>query len=220
MKSNLLTGLSCLAAAMFLLYACQKQLSPTASTPVLNASATDAAIDEKIILSIVNAPAGTHLIWQSTPAVNALFSLNGEGSANVSFSKPGTYIVTCYIVDAAGQDSIPNYDTTHYRYDTVPNYPPPPPVYDSAENRHDTTPHNPRDTAPAHAGDTTTYYPHDTVSSHPNDTVSGIPDTTQGYPHDTTIYLPQDSAYYPYDSTEHNQYANVLKVISITITVH
>jgi len=215
MKRHYLTGLSCLLAASLLLYACQKEVSPSKSSASLSASTTNAATGEKVALTVANMPAGTHLIWASTNMAAASFSASGAGSANVSFSAPGTYTVSAYIVSGEGADSIPQYDSTHYPYDTtgyphdtVPYYPP-----------HDTVPNYPHDTLPYNPGDTTPGYPHDTIPSYP--------DTTPGYPHDTVPSYPHDTV--PgggwYDSTHHDSLSHpggphIIQVVHIVITVH
>jgi hypothetical protein len=212
-------------ASFIMLYACQKQLSGSVSraNPSISASTTNAATGEKVTFSVANAPAGTHLLWASTAAGAASFSANGAGSANISFSKPGTYTVTCYFVSGDAADSLPTYDTSWYPHDTVPNYPPPPPPIDSSGYPHDTTgyPHD------------TTGYPHDTTS-YPHDT-TGYPHDTTGYPHDTvphnppphdsTTYPPHDSTYYPHDSTGldsliHANHGHIVGSVKIVITVH
>jgi len=51
MKRHYLTGLSCLLAASLLLYACQKEVSPSKSSASLSASTTNAATGEKVALT-------------------------------------------------------------------------------------------------------------------------------------------------------------------------
>lgn len=216
MKRELITGLSFMLAASLLLYACQKEVSPFKSASI-SASTTNAATGEKVTLTVANMPAGTHLMWGSTNMSAAAFSANGAGSANVSFSKPGTYTVSAYIVSGEGADSIPWYDTTHYPYDTAGHYPdttvvPPYP--------HDTTVYNPGDTVPGYPHDTVPGYPHDTLPNYPHDTTTGYPhDTMPGYPHDT---VPgggwYDSTHH--DSVNHPAGLHIIQVVTIVITVH
>ena len=179
------------------------------ATPSLTASTTNAVAGETIILNVNNAPLGTHLVWASNSPAGSMFSPNGQGSAHVAFTAPGTYTVTAYIVSGAGQDSIPVHDTSFY-----PNYIPP---ADSSNH--------PNDTLVIHPPvDTTSHYPHDTLPNNPTD-------TTPSYPHDTLPTYPpppppHDSTnYYPYDSTVidsiahlHNQH--IIRAITIVITVH
>jgi len=205
MKRNFLIGISCMLAACVVLYACQKDLSSSsAARPSLSASTTNAVTGEKVTLNVNNAPLGTHLIWASSAQASTGFSANGQNSANVAFSAPGTYTITAYIVSGAGQDSLPYYDST------VIHYPPA-----------DTTSHEPVDTIQGN--------PHDTLPGYPHDSLPGTADTTGTHQHDTVPYNPQppyDSSYYhPYDSTIidsiahlHNQH--VIHVVTIVITVH
>lgn len=225
MKNNsLVTGVTLMLASAVLLYACQKQLSGSVSRPAasLTASTTNAATNEKITLTVANAPVGAHLLWASTAANNAAFSINGAGSANVSFSKPGTYTVTCYFMSGDTADSLPNYDTTSYPHDTFPPIfpPPPPPPYDSSNYPHDTTPNYP----PPYD---TTGYPHDTTG-YPHDSTNYPHDTTN-YPHDTTPNYPPpppyDTTWHPYDSTGldslmHANYPHIMGKVTIVIVVH
>ncbi|HWB26515.1 MAG TPA: hypothetical protein VG738_13605 [Chitinophagaceae bacterium] len=223
MKRNLLIGTGCITAALVMLYACQKQLSPSIAAPALKASTTNAATGEKVSLSVTNMPPGTHLIWMSTSSGYASFNSTGQGIAAVSFSKPGTYKITCYIISGEGADSIPAYDTSFNPYDTVPNYPPPPPppAYDSSNYPHDTTYPGPGDTVPGQPHDTMPNYPHDTATSYPHDTTPQYPhDTLPGYPptgHDTTHY-PYDSTYV--DSLVHAHNNHIMATVTISITVH
>jgi hypothetical protein len=203
MKSNsLITGIGLMLASVVLLYACQKQLSATRPNPSISASTTNAAVGEKIALTVANAPAGTHLMWSSTAGSGAAFSAASVDGASVAFNKPGTYHVTCYFVSGAAADSLPNWDTSSYPHDTVPYYPPPPPI-DSSNYPHDTT-----------------GYPHDTTS-YPHDTTTYPHDTTPNYPPPPP---PHDSTYYPHDSTSldslvHAYNGQIIGKVTITIIV-
>lgn len=202
-------------AASVVLYACQKDLSPSAAAnPSLSASTTNAATGEKVTLTVNNAPQGTHLVWASSSAAAASFSGNGQNSANVAFSAAGTYTITAYIVSGAGQDSLPYNDTSLYT---------PPGIHDST-----VVPYPPADTT--HYPADTTHYPVDTTHTNPHDTVPYPPADTTGN-HDTVTYTPPPPP--PYDSTYHHSYdssaidsiahlnnQHVIKVVTIVITVH
>lgn len=203
-------------AACAVLYACQKDLSPSATAkPSLSASSTNVATGEKVALTLNNSVAGTHIIWSSN-ARQASFSSTGQGTANVSFSAPGTYTVSAFIVSGSAQDSVYYNDTTlHNPYDTVPH------------NPYDTVPHNPYDTVPHNPYDTTFHNPYDTVPNNPHDTVIHNPyDTVPNYPHDTTPHTPTyDTIYYHPDSTYidsvmHANNGKVITVVTIIIVVH
>lgn len=213
MKSNVIKGVGCIVAACAVLYACQKDLSPSlnAAKPSLSASSTNVSAGEQVALKVNNNQPGTHVVWSSN-AGQASFSSTGQGTANVSFSKPGTYTVSAFIVSGSAQDSVPvlyhqTYDTTGYPHDTVPY------------NPYDTVPHNPYDTIPHNPYDTVPHSPYDTVPHNPYDTVPN-------YPHDTTPHIPiYDTIYYYPDSTyidsvtrAHN--GQVITVVTIVIVVH
>ncbi len=221
MKSrNLLIGISCILASIMLLYACQKNISPSISTPSLTASTTDAAVGQQVTLNVINPPPGSHLMWSSTSPDRASFAANGTASANVSFTVPGTYTVTCYFVSGAAADSFPTNDSVHNPYDTVPNYPTYPPVYDTTGYPHDSVPSYP-DTVANYPHDTIPNYPHDTTTNYPHDTTTNYPhDTVPGYPHDTVPNFPHDTTHSPTDSTMHNTNGRIISSVTIIITVH
>lgn len=197
-----------------LLYACQKGLSgysPAKAT--ITASSTNVAVGQTVNLAIANAPLGTHNSWSSSPLQNTLFAITAgvHGAANVSFTKPGTYIITCSFVSGAGSDSIPVFDTTSGPHDTVIYYPPPP---DSTGYHGDTTGYH-GDTTGYH-GDTTGYHGDTTV--YYGDTTGYHGDTTH-YPVDTTHYS-GDTTHHGSDSTyNHNTHA-VIGSATIVIVVH
>jgi len=211
MKSNVIKGVGCIVAACAVLYACQKDLSPSATAkPSLSASATNVATGEKVALTLNNSVPGTHVIWSSN-AGQASFSSTGQGTANVSFSAPGTYTVSAFVVSGASQDSVPvlyhNDTVPHNPYDTVPHNP-----YDTVPyNPYDTVPHNPYDTVPYNPHDTTPYNPYDTIHNHPHD-------TTPYTPRYDTIYYYPDSTYI--DSVMRATNGKVITVVTIVIVVH
>lgn len=194
-------------AACAVLYACQKDLSPSAAVkPSLSASATNVATGEKVALTLNNSVPGTHVIWSSN-ASQASFASTGQGTANVSFSRPGTYTVSAFVVSGSAQDSV-------YHNDTIPH------------NPYDTIPHNPYDTIPHNPYDTVPYNPYDTIHN-PYDSVPHNPhDTVPSYPHDTMPHTPRyDTIYYYHDSTyiDSVMRANngqVITVVTIVIVVH
>lgn len=199
MKSNVIKGVGCIVAACAVLYACQKDLSPSAAVkPSLSASATNVATGEKVALTLNNSVPGTHVIWSSN-ASQASFAATGQGTANVSFFKSGTYTVSAFVVSGSAQDSV-------YHNDTIPH------------NPYDTVPHNPYDTVPYNPYDTI-HNPYDSVPHNPHDTVPN-------YPHDTMPHTPRyDTIYYYHDSTyiDSVMRANngqVITVVTIVIVVH
>lgn len=190
-RNNLLIAAAGITASFVMLYACQKGINGlTQAKPTLTASSTNVAVGQTVSLSVANAPLGTHNVWATSSLQHTLFSNAAvHNNASVAFTKPGTYVITCFIVSGAGADSIPYTDTTTLPRDTVVYYPP----------VHDTLPGNPHDSS-YHPGDTT-HYPVDTTY-HPGDTTHHPVDSTY-YPGDTTHH-PVDSTFYPGDTTHHH----------------
>lgn len=190
-----------------LFYACQKGISGlTQQTPLLTASSTNVAVGQVVSLSVVNAPLGTHNDWSSSPQANSIFAAaSAHDAVNVSFTKPGTYVVTCYFASGVGSDSLPVYDTTTLPHDTTVYYPPAPPptTPDSTSYPHDTIT-NPHDTIPS-------YTP-------PQDSTYNPGDTTH-YPVDTT-HNPTDTVRNPVDSTHSTTGHTGTNSVSIVIVVH
>ncbi len=206
-RSNMLMGAVGITAICVFLYACQKGLSGvSAAKASITASSTNVAVGQAVNLAVLNAPWGTHNVWSSTGGRAALFNLaNVQGAANVSFSKPGTYVVTVWFESGAGADSLANFDTTQVPHDSVIYYPPPP----------DSTGYYHGDTTGYH-GDTTGYHG-DTTGYHVDTT--GYHGDTTSYYGDTTHYY-GDSTHHGGDSTINHHPKPVIGSASIVIVVH
>lgn len=219
-RSNMPIGAVGITAMFVFLYACQKGLSGvSAAKASITASSTNVAVGQVVNLAVVNAPWGTHNVWSGTGGRAALFNLaNVQGAANVSFSKPGTYVITVWFESGAGADSLAGFDSTQVPHDSVIYYPPPP---DSTGYHGDTTGYH-GDTTGYH-GDTTGYhgdttgYHWDTTGYHVDTT--GYHGDTTGYHGDTTHYY-GDTTHHGGDSTINHNTRPVIGSASIVITVH